>query len=532
MPAAEERAVPPPLPACYTEASRVRIPFPERVPLDRVAIFAAVLFAVQRFEGTTLYFSAGCVVFILIAALAFNIGGGLTRTPGAYVFFYSLLVVIIGLCYKAYLGEPADSNLLDPRTDIKVYVGGITTMLAAVIVSRRFARRTGLLQNILTESRMYRASVGCMVFGVAGGFIIALMGEAGTRLISAFIQLNQLIPLGIIIGVIYEIRSSRGTRSINLPLVLAIAYVFSFYGLLGFSKQGMLLPLVCWALPVCAMQYRLSRVQVLGCLLGVVLIFRYLVPYSQYGRNFLDEDMTFDQQIAISVRLLKHPDDTRKKYLEATEGGPGGYYNKPQGFWDRLNFVSVDDSLVNITDQGKVFGLWPVKACLLNMVPHVFWPNKPDLKFGNTYAHEMGHLSEEDTTTGISFSATAEAYHWARWFGVLFVAPLIWLLVFLVYDFFFGDLRATPWGLLVLAVLSHTASEGMLSGLFYFISYALEALIFCAVFATYIAPLFAIAVLGPDRRLAARPTTFDPADGPGQDRLRLWPADPPTAHGS
>ena len=42
-------------------------------------------------EGTALYFSAGCVVFILIAAFAFNTAGGLTRASGAYVFLYSVL---------------------------------------------------------------------------------------------------------------------------------------------------------------------------------------------------------------------------------------------------------------------------------------------------------------------------------------------------------------------------------------------------------------------------------------------------------
>src|ERR1035437_9070281 len=64
------------------------------------------------------------------AALYFSAAGGLTRASGAYVFFYSLLVVIVGICYKAYLGEPAQSNLRDPRTDIEIYVGSITAMLA------------------------------------------------------------------------------------------------------------------------------------------------------------------------------------------------------------------------------------------------------------------------------------------------------------------------------------------------------------------------------------------------------------------
>jgi hypothetical protein len=160
----------------------VRIPFPERIPINRVAIFAVVLFVIQWLEGTALYFSIGCAVFILIAAFAFNAGGGLTRAAGAYVISYAVMAVILGICYKAFLGEPAQSNLLDPRTDIEAYVASIAGMYAAVIVSRRLSRKTGLLQNVLKESRMYRASLGCIAFGIAGGFAIALLGESAAKL--------------------------------------------------------------------------------------------------------------------------------------------------------------------------------------------------------------------------------------------------------------------------------------------------------------------------------------------------------------
>jgi hypothetical protein len=37
----------------------VRIPFPERVPIDGVALFAITLFVVQWLEGTPLYFRVG-----------------------------------------------------------------------------------------------------------------------------------------------------------------------------------------------------------------------------------------------------------------------------------------------------------------------------------------------------------------------------------------------------------------------------------------------------------------------------------------
>ena len=488
----------------------MRIPFPERVPLNRVAIFAGVLFAVQRFQGTALYFSAGCVAFILIAAFAFNAAGGLTRSSGAYVFFYSLLVVIVGLCYKAYLGEPADSNLRDPQTDILAYVGSITAMFAAVLLSRRLSRKTGLMQNLLKESGMYRASVGCIVFGVFGVSIIALLGEEGASLNRAFTQINQLIPLGIIIGVMYEIRHSYGSRSLNLPSALAIAFCFIFFGLFGFSKQGMLLPLVCWALPVCALRYRLTALQGCSCIFAFFIIFHYLTPYADYGRNFRGETHNISDQVALTVRLLEHPEQTRQKYLDSTAGAGGSYYNSSQGFWDRLQFISVDDGLINITDHGHVFGLWPVKATFLNAIPHVIWPNKPDLNLGNNYMHEINGqpLDEGDTTTGISFSATGEAYHWAKWVGIFVVAPLLWLLLFVVLDSLIGDIRTSPWGLLVLALLSHTAPEGMLSGAIAFLTFGVEAVIFCALFATYVAPFFAIAVLGPDRRWPAPQPSF------------------------
>jgi hypothetical protein len=203
--------------------------------------------------------------------------------------------------------------------------------------------------------------------------------------------------------------------------------------------------------------------------------------------------------LTIATQLLEHPEETRQSYLEASAGS-AGYYNTPQGFWDRLQFISVDDSLIEITDQGHVFGLSPLTAALLNAVPHVFWPDKPNLNFGNLYEHEIGGLSDEDTTTGISFSPTAEAYHMDQWVGVLVVAPLIWLVLFFAFDSLFGDLRASPWGLLVIALVSHVAPEGALNGVINLLTFGTEIFLFCAVFATWVAPVFSTIVLGPDRR--------------------------------
>ncbi len=106
--------------------------------------------------------------------------------------------------------------------------------------------------------------------------------------------------------------------------------------------------------------------------------------------------------------------------------------------------ISVDDSLINTTAQGKVFGLYPIVYQFENLVPHVFWPNKPVIMIGNMYAHEIGGMAEDDTTTGISFSAAGEGFHMARWVGVLIIAPILWIMLFTVFDSLCGDSRRRP----------------------------------------------------------------------------------------
>lgn len=491
----------------------MRLPFPEHVPLKHALIFTGVLVSLQLLEGTAVYFSLGCAVFILIATIAFNLGGGLTRTAGVYVFFYSMLVVIVGISYKALLGEPGHTHLEDPFTDIEVYLAGITGMLGAVIISGRFRRKQGLLQNILREQQMFRSSIGCIVVGSIGASAIALLGPSAAALESAFAQLNYLVPLGIIIGTMYEIRHSGGRRSANMFMIVGGAYSVITGGIIGFSKQGLFTAPLCWLLPVCVMRYRLSARQFILTGAALFYAFYFLVPLDQYGRGEIHQDTTQSERMALVETMLTHPVRTRQLYLayfkNMEENGIfyGGYYDKAQGFMDRLEFVSVDDTLVAFTQrENRTVGLGPVLESFANTVPRFIWHDKPAPHFGgNFYVHEMGGLSDDDTTTGISFSPTAEAFHMNKWIGVLLVAPILWLMTFLVFDILFGDLRATPWGLLVIVSLSHTASEGALGGLVHFLTFGAEILVFCALFAVYVAPVFAIPILGPEHRKVGRP---------------------------
>ena len=465
-----------------------------------MACFASLLFVVQLFQRTSPPFAICSFLFIIVAGLTFNMAGGFSRPSGAYVFFYAVLGVLVGLCWKAVLGEPADSNLLVPVQTIRVFLGGMTAMWIAVFCSRKISLRRPLLSSLVTDTNMQNATVGCMVTGLIVSAILAFVPHESGSFLSALSQVNRFLPMALILGVVHQIRRSGGTSSVSLPVLIASVAIFAM-GLMGFSKEGIFTPLACWLAAAGSQGYRLSRLQIVAIVFSLFLMFRYLVPYSQYGRNFTADNML--ERAKISVRLLGDLENVRNQANltaeEAFTERVQGYFDSPQGFADRLQMVSVDDGLIDVTDKNGTFGISPVTMGFANLVPHFLWPNKPAIGFGNLYAHELGGLPEDDFTTGISFSPSGEAYHMARWMGVFLIAPLLWITLFTVFDSLCGDTRTSPWGLLMIAYFAHVAPEGMLGGVIYALGFMTFGIVVAALSAAYVMPILGSLVKGPEQ---------------------------------
>jgi hypothetical protein len=477
----------------------VRLPFPESVPIVPVFFFAGTLLVIQLSQGTSPTFALGCFFYILAASLAFNVAGGFTRTSGAFIFFNSVLGVILGLCMKAYLDEPADSNLFSPELTIRVLLAGMCMMLLAVYITRRVAPRRALLGKMVTDAKMQTATVGSLIAGILLNVAFNFVPSGNGSVLSALSQVNRFFPMAIVLGVINTIRRSGGRRSVNFPVLLAGAIMF-IIGVLGFSKEGMFAPFASWVVAAASQRYKMNRAQILGAILTVIFVFQYLVPYAQYGRQFREE--SGGASLATTISLLSNLGYVRQQFLEASADAYDyrvlGYVNKPQGLFDRLEMISIDDALINSTAQFGTFGLYPVYEAFENLIPHFIWPNKPVLLAGNIYAHEVGLLSEQDESTGVSFSSTSTAYHLAGWKGIFLLAPAIWFLLFFVFESLCGDTRETPWGLLVLVIYSHTAPEGDIGNMVYTATYAAFGIVFAAIVGAYIAPLIGTLFIGPE----------------------------------
>ncbi len=482
----------------------MRLPFPERIPLVPTFFLAGALCLIQLYQGTNSIFSLCCFAFILVATIAFNVAGGFSRPTGSYVFFFAVLAVIVGLFWKAVLGEPADSNLSAPLTTAAAYLCTICSMLVAVFISKKLATKRAFLADFVTDENMQSATVGCMVTGLLIIVVEFVFPSGPGSVLSALNQVDRFLPLAIMLGVIHSIRRSGGTRSINLPVIISGATLFA-QGALGFSKQGMIIPFLCWLVAAASQRYKMSRTQIAGGFLMIFFLFQYVVPYSQYGRTYRAE--TLSGNIDVAIGFFSNLGYVRSQYLESEleddEALRMGYFTTHQGFMDRLQMIGPDDILIAYTERNGPDGLIvPLSLYVENFVPHFIWPDKPNWGGGNLYAREVGILPDTDDSTGISFSPTGEAFRLGSWTGLLIAAPLLWITMFTLFDSLCGDVRKSPWGLIVIVVYSHFAPEGGIGTIVYSIGYVTAAVLFAACLVTYLMPIVGEFVIGPNQKFS------------------------------
>ena len=474
-------------------------------------ILIVLIVLAQQLEGTDTTFSLLTAVYLALFAIGFNAGGGLYFLAGAYIFFNGMLSCIVGLLYKISVGEASQSNLLLPTRTMEAYCLGMAGMAAAAAISRRLIPRRGLIANLAAGDSMKQAALGCLIVG-----IIIQIGSAGglqnaASVSSALGQINHFIQMAIILGTSYEIRHSNGKSSSNWIVWVAGLWLF-FFGVIVFSKEGMFISLVSWLIPAIVLRFDFSKKQLFGGAVVVFILLHYLVPFSQYGRNLRSE--TGGANTAGAFGLLSHPEQTRRLYLEQSEvdddHGAPHYYDKPAGLFDREQMIAFDDALISYTDQGNYRGFIVTIEGYENIIPRFIWKSKPATLTGNEYGREIGVLGDDDVTTGISFSPTGDAYHQDGLFGVLVLVPFVTFVFFMVGDSLAGDTRVSPWGLLLIALSSHAAPEGLLNGTIYLSSYGAFAVVIIALLAKYVLPIFANLLTGSERTRVRRTMEFRP----------------------
>ena len=455
----------------------MRIPAPDRLQSKHVIVFTMALFMGQLIEGTDFVFAVLTAVYILLWASAFNISGGIKYPSGAFVFFNGFLNVVVGLGFKVFLGQPGERNLQAPNATMFVYCVGMAAMLCAVFVCRHLRPQHAILSGFDSVEDYKRASIICLVVGTII-MVLTAGGTSSTSFLSAVRQINKFPQLSIMLATIYEIKRSNGKRSFNWIVTTGLVFVFAA-GLLSFGKEGMLLGFVAYTFAAVMHGYNFPKLQIVAGILGVAFFTYYLVPYSQYARNY--KATTVEGNIGVAIGFLGKLGETRELFHDTLDdfdiNVEPHLYDKREGFIDRLIVLPADDALVAYTNKGHVFGLSPIFAAYANVIPRFIWRNKPTVNSGNSFAHELGEISDDDFTTGISFSAAGEAYHQATWLGLLLLLPINMFLYFIISDTVVGNARVAPWALVPILDLSEIGPDGGLSGVVYYFTYGILAML-------------------------------------------------------
>ena len=482
----------------------MRLFLPLRIPVARALVFSSVLALVELVEGTGPMYVLLVFVFLMLSTFAFNVAGGFSRPSGAYIFFYSTLTAGVGTVYKALVGQAAETHLYAPLQTIAVYAATSGLLLAAAYLTRKIATTRDGIAGVLRVPKinLRTSATGCMVmvFLINGSF--ALFPGGSGSILHAIAMVNYFLPLGILIGTVATIRDSNGRRSTSLLTIGAMTFS-TYQGLLSFSKQGMFTPFVCWVIGAAWASYRLRPKHFAVIIAFCLVAQNFMVPLANVGRVDVITGSPAER-LGILEKYVEHPvllSKTNEERVAAYAGADYWYYGKPQGIIDRLTMLPNDSQLIAFTDQGHFFGYLPVVYYFQNWVPHFIDAHKLEgiNVGGNRYAHEMGQLADDDQTTGISYSPTAEAYHLDGWKAVLLVQPCIFLLVFITTDAVCGDVRAQPWGLLPMLLFSHIAPEELLSGSITYVWIGNIGTIFCILICGYVAPVFGHLLKGRER---------------------------------
>lgn len=463
--------------------------------------------------------------FVILSVISFNFADGFNRITGAYIFWYSTLIVMVGVTWKAVLGEPADSNLIDPLLDMSLYASSMVMLMIVTLLNRKMDfRNKGVSGGFSKGELNYTAAgVGCAIVWLAIIYSVPIFGNAPGGIVSALTQVNVFGQLGLILLTIGAIKDSGGRRSVSLISGIMFLY-FEYLGLLSFSKQALITPMVCWVVGAFYARLKLRPLNVIAMIVAAVLSFSFISPLS--ASRDLAENMDNDQHLALAWFLFWHPDVLhahvkQNEVADARDLGLAEYYNSPQGsLIERLSMIPPDDQLFTYSAKDHYEGLAPIYQYFGNLLPHFLNPDKQVTFNGNLYAHEMGSgLAEDDYSTGISFSPVAEAFHCVGWAGIFFLLPVIWILMFSTIDYVVGDMTRYPWGLMVVVWFAHAAPEQLVGGMIYFIGYGNAGMLFAIIVVTRLAPILGTLFLGrapatpQRRRLANSRPIIAPAQG-------------------
>jgi len=436
------------------------------------------LACIQIFLGAAPY-----PVLLLCGALFFGflsiVVPGVTTALGILNLAFTVRILLGAFLAKNLLMQEAvTARLPAAETTAEAMFLGFLAVFLATFLACRYIKPFAIFQRSTTPSQLlplfYVLLIGGVVSSIAlravsGDGAVATGGAWG--LIKSFTTVRNL-SLPILMLYLWRTNSRRW---LTHPGVLLLMVVLVVLGLLSFSKQQVVEPLIFpAALAIARYGWRHPMVWIFVPFFLLVFEF-FIYPVVQYSKGNVANYKDAQQAAAASLGVVRDyiSDPSFRQYLregsksEGTEIEGSDYLSRDYGSLERIALLGEASRLIAASDRFQTTGWETIENSVLLAVPHFLYPNKPQTGSGNFLARYAGDLPPSDVSTQVSYGFIANSYNA---FGLTWVFPLCFItaLVVLVPVTMItsGPIYLNPWSMYAVAGLHQVYVESSFSGQF------------------------------------------------------------------
>ena len=458
----------------------MRIPFPKAIPVPALIAVLTVILLIQLIEGTDPIFAALMLVAQLAALLAFNRMGGMTHMAGAFCLFAILPIVTAPELAHMLLGQPGDFNLEHPLATAGVCaVFFVCVFSAALVVSQTRPVQPYLDRITFSILELRIVSALCAIF-VALSLVMAFRyGIQDGSLLAAVLHFYPILLASSVMLATYvrlKVTSGRSVMSWYIAFLLCGAIVPGF---LEASKEGMLVPLLCWFVVVAASGHRFSRMGTLVVFGFALLVWKYVYPFSQNARGPLRNAPTVSERVDLIIDYFRNPSHFPDATASFDESSAFGTQSSKVNILLRFSVLQSVDMLIGADEKLGYTSFGRYAPVFLSVIPHMLWPDRPQVITSNELGHKAGFaMEEEDTTTGIEIGSPALFYDLGGWLALVVYTILEFSGFFYVTRRIIGTAESGVWALVPIGVEAHAAAAASPAGMFSLVSTFLGTLFF------------------------------------------------------
>ena len=469
-----------------------------RIPLLTMLATVMGLAAGELVLGTHAFFAAMMAVTLTCIGLTYNVLGGLSTLSGITFAVCTLRWVVISQFAKVILGQPADSNLVDPSLTATVYAVFFGCLLPGSFFYARMRLKLPKPAEPETTAQSGLFYAIALAGGLTGEVLFNLYtvtygkGEQNETQLngyhSAGVALQALLLLALVIAVDSRLRKTGGRHSFGTA-----AFVPWMAGMLGgfinTERAEMLAPTLLYFATCYFRGYRFRLRHYVACVSGILLFIVFISPLELFSRDAV-RDLEFRDRVYAAFHLLATVDWAEVRAASERESAAGGasyedYYGvSGVDVLNRVSRIRMDSNLIAACANYH-YGFTTINNDLLSAVPHFLLKQKPQRSSADFVGRVSGVSGDIVGNTEPAFTMVSDSFGAFGWLGVIVTSLIILPVVFMVYESMFDMSR--PWGTVALVTCAQGFPESGLSGLIAYFLLRLPIYLLLASYAVHLA---------------------------------------------